>query len=67
MKPWMQLRHVNWIKCDVIIQKRRDENHFISSIHWSNIGDQLITSAYDNKVVFPASKEKLKICLRLIT
>ena len=48
MKPWMQLRHVNSLSSDAIIQKRADENNFISSIHWSNDGDRLLTSAYDN-------------------
>jgi WD40 repeat protein len=36
------------LQSDAIIQKRGDENHFISSIHWSNDGDRLLTSAYDN-------------------
>lgn len=27
---------------------RGDENNFISSIQWSNQGDKLVTSAYDN-------------------
>jgi len=46
-KPSMQLRHISFADNDKM-PDRADSNHFISSIQWSNNGQRLLTSAYDN-------------------
>ena len=45
--PWMQLRHISVIN-EAEVPKRADDDHYISSIQWSNNGERLLTSAYDN-------------------
>ena len=45
--PWMQLRHIS-VQNETQFPNRADDSHFISSIQWSNTGDRLLTSAYDN-------------------
>mgnify|MGYP000411396478 FL=1 len=49
IQPFKQLRHIS-VPEGSTNQKmdRADENHYISSIQWSNFGDKLLTSAYDN-------------------
>lgn len=43
----MQLRHIS-VANESQVPQRADDNHFISSIQWSNNGERLLTSAYDN-------------------
>jgi WD40 repeat protein len=48
-KPMKQLRHISGINAnETTMPARSDENHYISSMQWSNNGDRLLTSAYDN-------------------
>ena len=47
-KPLIQLRHISLPQIDDHMPARADENHFIQSIQWSNHGEYLLTSAYDN-------------------
>ena len=49
LKPMKQLRHISVMNTnETQLPDRADENHYISSIQWSNHGDKLLTSAYDN-------------------
>lgn len=48
LEPIKQLRHVSQMSDKDVQIPRGDENNFISSIQWSNQGDKLVTSAYDN-------------------
>jgi WD40 repeat protein len=48
LKPMKQLRHISVVNTNDTQPERGDENHYISSIQWSNNGDKLLTSAYDN-------------------
>ena len=49
LHPFKQLRHISVHESNISQQpERADENHYISSIQWSNHGDKLLTSAYDN-------------------
>jgi len=45
--PWLSLRHIS-VQNEAEVPPRADENHYISSIQWSNNGEKLLTSAYDN-------------------
>lgn len=47
-KPLIQLRHISSHAGDDQVPERADENHFIQSIQWSNSGEYLLTSAYDD-------------------
>lgn len=48
LKPMKQLRHISMMNTNETQPERADENHYISSVQWSNHGDRLLTSAYDN-------------------
>lgn len=43
----MQLRHISFADDDKM-PDREDDSHYISSIQWSQNGQRLLTSAYDN-------------------
>ena len=48
LQPFKQMRHICVAKHTDPKPERQDENHYISSLQWSNFGDRLLTSAYDN-------------------
>jgi WD40 repeat protein len=47
-KPLLQLRHISQSDQIDKMPDRADANHYISSVSWSNNGQMLLTSAYDN-------------------